>query len=347
MIVKIVTAVALAASGVAFAGAPATATATATISVAPISCTIQRLTEPPGSQLSIVTGADPTGRFIVGRGYPAGDARTTVIWEGNRAPIRVKLPGIDQLLADISTSGVAVGTSFDAATFQAMTPWVYRNGAGGWKVAALRGVASGDAVGINERGQIAGNRHTADGSRPVRWASAQSAAVNLRLPADALSGNALDIDTDGTVIGYYTNTDGDDRAIVWHPDGSFDLLPAPAGYGPLTRAFQGRNGWVVGLTGGGGELVSARWHRPTNQARVFPEFDIAASGVNRRGWQVGSSLKGKALFVSDTEVTELPGLAYHGEPLGDIATTITDDARVIAGQALDANGAIRAVRWQC
>jgi hypothetical protein len=56
---------------------PGTALA-ASAPVPPTSCTIARLPEPKDSELSIVTAADPTGRFVAGRGYPAdGDAGET------------------------------------------------------------------------------------------------------------------------------------------------------------------------------------------------------------------------------------------------------------------------------
>jgi hypothetical protein len=102
----------------------------------PTECKIERLQEPEGSTMSIVTAADPTGRRIASRGYPDGGdfKRSVVIWDDGM-PTRVDIPGEDQLLRDINTAGVAVGASFDPQTFGPLTPWIYRNG----KVSALLG----------------------------------------------------------------------------------------------------------------------------------------------------------------------------------------------------------------
>lgn len=343
MSVKVMTAWALVLPMVSGAASVAS---TRDIPAPPTSCAIQRLGEPAGSTLSIVTGADPTGRYLVGRGYPDDPnnnyRRDVVLWDNSRRPTPVDVPGIDQQLADINSSGVAVGSSYDPDTWGLMTPWIYRNG----KVKALPGVGSGDAVGINERGQIAGNRD-GEGDGPVWWPDSKSRPVDLKLPEGAVHGRTHDIDTDGTIVGVVTDADFVDRAYVWRPDGVAKQLPLPSGHGPMSRAFGIRNGWITGLAGGPDGIVALRWHLRSGEVRVYPEFDIRADAANRYGWLVGSSVKGKGLFVSDTNVLSLPGLADHNEPLGDIAVTISDDARVIAGQALDSAGNIRAVRWRC
>jgi hypothetical protein len=312
----------------------------------PTACTIERLAEQPGWPLSIVTGADRTGRYILGRGYPAdpfGDfTRFPVIWF-NGVPTMVDVPGIDQSLADINALGVAVGFSFDPLTWEPMAPWVYRGG----EVTALPGVTAGDARGINDRGDIAGNRSGGDGA-PVWWPAAGGGPVDLSVPAGAVGAEAHDIDEDGTVIGSYQDAEFVDRGYAWRPDGTTMEVPLPPGYGPSSRAFQVRNGWVIGITSGPeAGFVGFRWHLPTGEVEAFPQFDSRPDAVNAAGWLVGPDPAGKGLLVTDEGQLSLPGLTDHGEPLGDIPTALSDGARTIAGQALDAAGDIRAVRWVC
>lgn len=322
-------------------------------SIAPPSeCAIARLTEPKGSGMSIVSGADPSGRFVVGRGYPTdpyGDYRRyPVIWDRG-VPTLVDLPGVDQLLEDVNSTGTAVGTSYDTDTWMALTPWLYRNR----RLTALPGVTSGAARAINERGDIVGVRYT-ETTVPVWWPAdgGPSRPVALPLPPGASSGEAFDVDEDGTIVGFYTDEAGVDRGYVWLPDGSGKTLPLPAGTGPSSSTFSIRNGWAVGFIGSADGLLPVRWHVRTNNVQVFPKFETRPNAVNRHGWMAGTGktdteLTGRALFLHDTGGLILPGLANHFEPLGDIATELSDDGRTLAGQALDTTGALRAVQWRC
>jgi hypothetical protein len=312
----------------------------------PAGCAIERLAEQAGWSMSIVTGADRTGRYIVGRGYPSdpgGDFRRFVVVWFNGVPTPVEVPGADQQLADVNAFGVAVGFSFDAATFAPMTPWRYRGG----EVTALPGVASGEAWAVNDRGDVAGTSRSG-GTVPVWWPATGGGPVELALPAGALGGEARDIDEDGTVAGFYADADFVDHGIAWRPDGSIVELTPPAGLGPETRAFGIRNGWVFGLTTGGPSgFLPLRWHLPTGEVREFPQLDIAPQSVNRFGWLVGGDVAGRALFVADESDLSLPGLTDPPSGLGDLAIAVSDSARIIAGQASDPAGALRAVRWSC
>jgi hypothetical protein len=311
----------------------------------PTACAIERLPEQPGWPLSLVTGADRTGRYIVGRGYPAdpfGDlTRFPVRWF-NGEPTLIDLPGIDQTLADVNAAGVAVGFSFDPLTWQPLTPWVYRNG----EVTALPGVAAGDAMGVNDHGDIAGNRLAGDRG-PVWWPAGASGPVDLPVPGGAFGAEARGIDEDATIVGYYTDADFVDRGFAWLPDGTTVEIPLPPEYGPSSRAFDIRNGWVIGITSGPEGFVGFRWHLPTGGVDIVAQFDSRANAVNASGWLVGPDPAGTGLLVFDGGELSLPGLTDHGAPLGDIPTTISDSGRTIAGQALDAAGDIRAVRWSC
>lgn len=311
----------------------------------PTACTIERLPEQPGWPLSLVTGADRTGRYIVGRGYPADPfsdlTRFPVMWF-NGQPTLIDVPGIDQVLADVNASGVAVGFSFDELTWDPLVPWIYRAG----EVTALPGVAAGNASGINDRGDIAGNRLVGNRA-PVWWPASTGDPVDLPVPEGAVGAEARDIDEDATIVGYYTDAEFVDRSIAWLPDGTTVEIPLPPGYGPSSLAFSVRNGWVIGITSGPEGSVGFRWHLPTGDVETFPQFDSGPDAVNAAGWLVGPDPAGKGLLVFDGGELPLPGLTDHGQVLGDIPTTLSDSGRTIAGQALDAAGDIRAVRWSC
>jgi hypothetical protein len=311
----------------------------------PAACTIERLPEQPGWPLSLVTGADRTGRYIVGRGYPADPFsdlnRFPVMWF-NGEPTLIDVPGIDQTLADVNASGAAVGFSYDPLSWDPLTPWIYQDG----EVTALPGVAAGNAMGINDRGDIAGNRWV--GNRgPVWWPAGADAPVDLPVPDGAVGAEASDIDDDGTIAGYYTDAEFVDRGYAWLPDGTNVEITLPPEHGPSSLAFDIRNGWVIGITSGPEGFVGFRWHLPTGDVQTFPQFDVRPDAVNAAGWLVGPRPDGKGLLVTDQGDLTLPGLADHGEPLGDIPTALNDSGRTIAGQALDAAGDIRAVRWSC
>jgi hypothetical protein len=299
--------------------------------------------------MSTVTGADRTGRYIVGRGHPLnpnGSLRRAVVMWFNGVRTAIDVPGEDQQLADVNAFGVAVGFSFDANTSAPLTPWIYQDG----EVSALPGVASGQAWAVNDRGDVAGTSST-NGARPVRW-PAGGGTVRLPLPAGAVSGEARGIDEDGTVVGFYTDADAIDHGVAWRADGARVVLAPPAGLGPETRAFGIRNGWIFGLATGPNGFVPVRWHLPTQTVQPLAQFDIAARGVNWFGWLVGHDPAGRALFVSahDAPGLRLPRLPRLGNPPAgaiDLATTVNDAAQIIAGQAIDALDAVRAVRWNC
>lgn len=330
------------------ATAGAVGTGSAASAAPPAACAIERLAEDKSWSMSIVTGADPTGKYIAGRGYPAdphGDlTRYPVIWE-NGKPTAVDVPGIDQTLGDVNASGTAVATGYDPDTWAPLAPWVYTGG----RLLSLPGVDSGAARGINNRGDVVGVSQ-APAVGPVWWSAYSTGfgPVWLPLPDGALSAEAYDIDEDGTIVGTYTDKEGVDHGHVWLPGGrEIKELPLPKGYGPMSRAFTIRDGWITGLTGGDTGLVGLRWHLSTGEVRVYPQFDIRPHDGNAQGWLVGADPTGRGLFVSDDGDLPLPGLAEPGTGLGDIATTLSDDGRTIGGQASDKEGELRAVRWTC
>ncbi|QGN50376.1 hypothetical protein ACN26Y_01660 [Micromonospora sp. WMMD558] len=327
---------------------PGTAPSVAAAPPPPTRCAISALPVPDGVTMALVTGADPTGRILLGRSYPRNGEYQVLVWTAGRAT-KVPMRGADQTLQDVTTGGLAVGAAHqrlapgDAGS--GPVPYAYSDG----RLTRLRGVTFGSPRAVNEAGKIVG---VGESLRPLVWASPASEATELPLPAGASGGEAHDVDEDGTVVGTVV-TDGRraERPYVWFPDGSHRELPLPKVDGATgARAFTVRNGWATGaLTGGGAGAASAvRWNVRTGEARLFPAFATRASTANVHGWQVGTDRQGRGLFLSDAGPVTLPDLAKH-EPgaLTNIAETVSDDGRTIGGQADDASGTIRAVVWRC
>ena len=154
---------------------------------------------------------DPTGRFVLGQALPADDTdadRSTLIWDNGR-PTEVRLPGTQQEIADITTSGVAVGTYYQGGQPH---PVVVRGG----QVTPLAGVYAGQAMAINDAGTVVGvNIHSAKATPvPVRWDSPTSQATDLPVQAGFPHGIAFDIAEDGTIVGAVINDGGGPPAPV-------------------------------------------------------------------------------------------------------------------------------------
>ena len=93
----------------------------------PTRCSAEQLPTPEGYlPRGVVTGMDPTGRFVLGRAYPANGQRSVLVWD-NGAVTAVSMPGSEPALVDANSAGLAVGYTHAANdTFQA---YVYRDAA--------------------------------------------------------------------------------------------------------------------------------------------------------------------------------------------------------------------------
>ncbi|GLW33468.1 hypothetical protein [Actinoplanes regularis] len=326
----------------------ATATATAPKVVPPSRCTVEKLPAPKGAPMAIIGGADPAGRYFVGRSYPKGGGYQAVIWHdgvGKEVPI----PGDDgeEDLRDVNASGTAVGYGYITATRS--VPYVYIDG----KATRLPGAERGSAYAINDKGQIVGD----DEEHPLLWESATAQPRRLPVPAGSTSVLVVDIDEDGTVIGTIDNR----QPYIWPANGTPHALPLPAldSENVEARVRYIRDGWVSGVANIGGakmkspqgragaQIHTVRWNLRTDEVFV-DEIESSADAMNALGWQTFVAKKGGARLFADGKVIRLPGLAPLGDDaLADIANTLSDDGRTIGGQSNDANGVIQPVVWHC
>lgn len=340
-------------SGRASAPPSASAPVQGPVPAAPTKCTLSLLPIPDGVRMAIVTGADPTGRLILGRSYPGSGSHQVLLWRDGRVQ-KVPLDGDDQSLTDINTAGLAVGGTFrpnpgGGEDNLRQVPVAYLPD--GRLVNLADNAADGSAHAVNEAGAIVGEL----GRRPVRWASAQGAVENLPLPPGASLGQASDIDEDGTIVGFVEFGNSGERPYVWFADGTHRELPVPANAGEqdtrkqtFVRAYGIRNGWVTGIMDVVSKASAVRWNVYTGEVKVFPEFLIRASMANVHGWQVGTDQQGRAILLTPAGVVVLPDLSRHeAGNLKNIATTVSDDGRTIGGQSDDSGDVIRAVVWRC
>lgn len=299
--------------------------------------------------MSIVTAADPTGRYIAGRGYPkdplANLDRYPVVWEDG-VPRAVDIPGIDQSVTDLISTGDGVAIGYDEQSWAGQA-FRYSRGT----VTGLPELGEVFRLAINERGDIAGTHHTPEGVRPfvVRAAGPSAAPVDLPLPVGTSHGEATDIDEDGTVVGFVGDATGADRAYRWTPEGAGRNLLVPAGTGKDSRALVVRGGWVAGWVAGNnpGEFLALRWQLSTRDVQAFPRLFTAAAGVNADGWLTGTDQQGRALLVAGDGDLSLPGLVEDIGMNSDRAEVLSDDGHTIAGQATDNANRLRAVVWRC
>ncbi len=238
---------------------------------------------------------------------------------------------------------LAVGWSYAGKSDADIGPVPYAYQAG--RETRLPGVVRGSAEAINEAGAIVGQDDRARAA--VVWASTTAKPVRLPVPAGTSSATASDVDEDGTTVG----TLDDEAPYVWFPDGTHRRPPLPKVAGgpvPAARAFTVHNGWATGVGDLERATVALRWNVRTGEVRVFDQFAIRAGTANAHGWQVGTDSQGRGLLVANGRTVVLPDLAFH-EPGGltNIASTLSDDGRIIAGQADDRKGDIQAVVWRC
>lgn len=341
------------------ASAPPAASAVPVRLAPPAACAIEQLPVPGGHPMSLVTGADPSGWFLLGRSYPSGSTGrySVLVWDNGKAT-RVDVPGDDQSLTDATSTGTAVGRGWGE---NGPTPYLVRDG----RVTRLPVAGTGVAQAINEAGRIAGTR---DDRQPVIWPTADSKPVDLALPGPRWRGEAVDIDEDGTVVGVVSADDGQsEHAQIWLADGTGRLLPEPTVNGRRAASFRPlsiRHGWVTGVAGAGvgvgetagqGETstgkegnVPVRLHLASGRFVGLPTGDgVWPQHGNAQGWVVGSTADGRATLLTDQGALALPGLKDRRGSPSNLARTVSDDGRTVAGQNDNAKGEPQAVRWRC
>jgi hypothetical protein len=340
--------------------------------IRPAACTAAAL--PIGKHRDVeVTGADPSGAWIVGTtAYKEGGPtpNSILVWHNGELVTDVKptelRKGSDGVrMADINASGIAVGANTDGYP----DPYVIEGG----KIRKLAG-GLGEADAINDAGVIVGKAGPPNQERPVRWTSPDADPVPLPLPDDPRSvrSRVTDITPDGTVIGTINW-----KAYLWRPDGAHGYLETPAVEGRRVNGFTPmvqREGWLYGALHTAAPDSKTPSRPPNGRAEVYRyELSTGAWQKVTDDWKqaqlAGAGPEGEnplqaepKIYVGQS-VLELPPLAPPAplpasapsdlSPGGSRVDFLSDDARVAAGTATDfRNGKLSDRRsvpviWRC
>jgi hypothetical protein len=281
--------------------------------VLPKACVPQVLPLAPGYAYGLVAGGDPTGRLLVGVLDLSGERARSVIWADGQIQL-LSPPGRQASVADINSSGVAIGNSLVMSrNWEVNSAWAYHDG----EYTVLKGERA-QVSAINEQGVIVGN---VDG-RPALWRSVTAQPELLALPfapEDFVSANAFGVADDGTVIGV-SNDSRPPAALLWRPDGTLDTLPQARLFSSISA------GWVTGVDATG--LV--RWNLRTRQVEPVATLGGVNALVNAQGWMAGATGDGGLAVVAGAEQLKLPAPPGALQPQA-VVSVLSDDGRTVAG----------------
>jgi hypothetical protein len=326
--------------------APASASAPAApVEKGPADCTVTRLPT-DGVTKAIVSGGDPSGRYLLGRLYTGRSPYPQVIWKDGRIAARPPLPGADGSFEDINTAGVAVGSAFQGEEIQG---YAYHDG----KVTAMKG-GRGQASAINDAGVVVGGLGDYLELAAARWDSVDAQPVKLPVPDGTRESHAVDIDENGTILG---TLNGPDRAApqtgyLWQADGTSELMPLPVVDGVQADAFWPesiRNGWVAGRSvkdsaDGSRSFAWFRYRVATGTYEELPDETGMPDRVAANGWVLGTVTEPRIL--SEAGVTKLPryrkGTEYQ-------LRSFSDDGLVVGGHmtGIGASTENQPLMWRC
>jgi uncharacterized membrane protein len=301
-------------------------------------CRMSALRVPDGSFWSQVDGGDRTGRYLVGEAAVTGRGIVLLLWDrGSMREFATEPLGPYAWVTptDVNRYGVVVGNRImDTSTFRSQA-WVYREN----QFALLPGLNPTDetrAAAVNSRGDIVGTSEDTAANpvirRAVVWPADLPGTVRELQVADApaVPAAGVDIDEDGTVLGFVGDRPSETQyPYVWPDGGRGYALAAPSGTG-YAEGVAIRDGWVAGTAFLNGGSVVVRWDLRTGAGRVVSTETGGAFAVNRH-----------ATVAAVGALIHLNGrTGYLG---GNAKPTVLSDDGTAAGSASYADGP--AVRW--
>jgi hypothetical protein len=334
-------------------GAP-TPTVSASSAPTSLTCVEQRLPV-PDRRLSTSATGEPSGRYIEGNVYSsAGHLAEAVIWDNGKVSATFSIPGAsdDAGLVDISSTGVAIGTSYSGESERS---WIYQDG----KVSRLAGPAGAGAVAINDQGIVVGGLQPpgSGDETPIVWRTPTSTAKRLPLPSNSSGGEAEDIDADGTIVGtlYLTKNRGADEGVAWLPDGTIRILPLPDIKGVNGLQIRQIHDGIISakaeiITENVSEFLPVTYDLKTGVYTQLPVDTMLMQASNARGWVIGSDGRGEEiiLWTPATGAITLKSGYPLNSPLA--ITSITDDGHTIIGTDTakkNGKGVYFPVAWNC
>jgi hypothetical protein len=303
-------------------------------------CPMSAVAVPAGLTAVQISGADPSGRYLVGTAQDGSGQLHLVRWDGGTpADLGIAHSGG----AAVNRHGDVVGAEYDV-TVNGYHPWRYHAG----QFVALPVLNAGHGgypAAITPDGTVVGTADDPTGNltQPVVWSAAGEIRA-LALPAGDNYGTVVDADTDGSFVGV-TGFDPRDTSFVsaqptvWNPDGTVRRLLALPGTDPQ------RTGRPLGVAGGavvGVETSSAgqqwlRWPRGGGEPTVRPGTGYPLL-MNKRGAVVFTEPPGAFALLRGGTVHVLTS----PEPsIGRSVSAVTNTNQVY-GRFDD-----QPVRWDC
>lgn len=292
----------------------------------PTGCKVARLPT-DGVRKALVTAGDRSGRYHVGRLY--NTTENTIIWKDGRIQTKVDFPGSDATFYDITTAGIAVGSSYIREDQQ--QAYVYRAG----RMTPLDGEHTA-AFAINDAGTVVGSIGEVLHEVPARWDSVTAKVTRLPLPAGITLGRARGIAENGTVVGTVSRDGMEDSGYLWLPDGTGRTMELPTVKGQKADMFWPESitdGWVLGRAvfdapdGSWRDFAPLRYRISDGAYReLSARVDVTGGQLADNGWVLAS--QDRPVIVAGSEVVKLP--AY--KKLRDYwVSSLSANGRVAAG----------------
>jgi RNA polymerase sigma-70 factor (sigma-E family) len=301
----------------------------------PQSCLPKQLPLPSGfTRTSLLTGGDPSARYLTGKSYGGPGQTRMLIWANGSLAAAFAAPGENVSINDVNSRLTAVGESVSGDDFGDIQPWVYLNG----ELQSLKGERAAPRA-INEAGQIAGWA----GDHPVTWQSPAAEPERLPLPPGYAYGWAVDLSESGTIIGVASPEPrsagaAGTRIVAWKDGKIIALLEPPSNVAKPYKFLQARmirGDLVLGSVYSDGH-VPLIWDLHTGQASpAGADGDV----LNQHGWTVQ---RGRSFLADRSNV-----MAYSEQDGSSSSIVVlSDDGQLMAG-SMEIKDSLQAFLWTC
>lgn len=292
-------------------------------------CELSVLPHPDGVDSAGAEAISPDGSYVAGWHGGNGQPQQVAVWhDGEHYELGVEA---DAQAHAVNDSGTVVGFVDNGDEYT--HAFVYRDG----EVSQVPGLDFGEATGVNSAGDVVGHGFDMEGvgdHEPFVWRADAETAESLPLPNDADSGHASDIADDGTVVGWYVDAEGVDRAYAWDAQGEGRELAGVGDSESPSYAQAVAGDWVVGGQGG-----AVMWSLDSGEATQIDLLDRAYA-VNPDGVVAGNESDSGARYEDGERVALSPEHA-------SLALGVSDDG-VVAGSVDDYDGDVKsAVVFDC
>jgi hypothetical protein len=324
-------------------------------------CRITPLALPSGAGPLEVTGADPSGRYVIAATSDGtqGAAQVSIRWDGGAATV-IPVNGTFPSAQAVNASGAVVGWADHGESTTSSFPWIYRDGRVGTLPLPSGYPNEVHADGINAAGDVAGlaTDPTYNEKVALLWPADQPGTVRVlsmpTLPGTAKRVRTVGVADDGSVVA----TIGDpDHTLPyrWGPDGKGGQLALPDGvtdgWVATVRGWLAFGGVSTGAAPGGvmPTLTPARWDLRTGEVELLaPQTRGQVVDGNRAGDVIVEDNGGQRVLLHDGRRVTLDAVA----PTAFLKPAVVADSGLwLAGteyeDANSANGKRIPVLWRC